>query len=113
MPSRKSEPRNRQSHPSNAIAIVRSLNSETVELEGRKISKREAHLTLLYMRSIKGDISASVDLQRIRAACRADKPPEKVGYLVVPEPMSDAAFAEFAYKQQAQFREPNYGKDDN
>ena len=112
MPSRRSDLRNRQSHPPDAVAIVRSLNSETVELEGRKISKREAHLTLLYMRSIKGDISATVDLQRIRAACRADKPPEKVGYLLVPEPMSDEAFAEFAFKQQAQFRDAIYGKED-
>ena len=113
MPSRRNDPRNTHSRPSDAIAIVQNLNSETVELEGRKISKREAHLTLLYVRSIKGDISASAGLQRIRAACRADKPPEKVGYLVVPEPMSDEAFAEFAYKQQAQFREANYGKGDS
>ncbi len=113
MPSRKNDLHNQRSRPPDATEILQSLNSETVELEGRKISKREAHLTLLYMRSIKGKISASVELQRIRAACRADKPPEKVGYLVVPEPMSDEAFAEFAYKQQAQFRDANYGKDDN
>ena len=111
MTSRRSELESKRSHPSDAIEILQSLNSETVELDGRKITKREAHLTLLYMRSIKGEISASVDLQRIRAACRADKPPEKVGYLVVPEPMSEEAFAKFAYEQQAQFREPNYGKD--
>jgi hypothetical protein len=112
MPERRHKGRNKHPISPDAIAIVQSLNSETVELEGRKITKREAHLTLLYMRSIRGDISCSVALQRIRAACRADKPAEKVGYLVVPEPMSDAAFAKYAYEQQAKFRDANYGKDD-
>ena len=111
MPSRKKQPRKKQSPASDATAIVQSLNSETVELEGRSISRREAHLTFLYVRSIKGDISASVELQRIRAACRADKAPEKAGYLVVPEPVSDRDFERMAFEQQAQFRERDYGSD--
>ena len=111
MPSERNRACDKRSPPPSASEIVRRLDGELVKHDGRTISWREAYLTLLYMRSIKGNISASIELQRIRAACRADKPPEKVGYLVVPEPMSEEAFAELAYKQQAQFREPNYGKD--
>ena len=111
MPSRRSDSRNRQSQPADAIAIVRSLNSETVELEGRKISKREAHLTLLYMRSIKGEISASVELQRIRERSGANVPQEAVGCLVVPGMLELEEFTKLALEQQAQFRERNYGSD--
>ena len=111
MPSRKNEPRNTQSASSDAIAIVQSLNSETVELEGLKISKREAHLTLLYMRSIKGDISASVELQRIRERSGVNAPQEAVGCLVVPGMLDLEEFTKLAFEQQAQFRERNYGSD--
>ena len=111
MPSRRNDPRNTHSRPSDAIAIVQNLNSETVELDGRKINKREAHLTLLYMRSIKGDITASVELQRIRERSGANAPQEAVGCLVVPGMLDLEEFTKLAFEQQAQFRERNYGND--
>lgn len=112
MPSKKERSRDERTRAPSASDIVRRLDAELVKHDGKTISWREAYLTLLYMRSIKGNISASIELQRIRAACRADKPAERFGYLVVPEPMSDEAFAKYAYEQQAKFRDANYGKDD-
>ena len=111
MPSRRNEPHPPHSQPSDPVAIVRNLNSETVELEGCKISKREAHLTLLYMRSIKGEISASVELQRIRERSGANVPREAVGCLVVPGMLDLVDFTKLAFEQQAKFRERNYGND--
>ena len=111
MPNGKKGTRGGTTSPPQVSEIVQSLDSETITVEGRRISMREAHLTLLYRRSLKGDILASVELQRIRARCGAETSPQKVGVLVAPEPMGLDEFAELAFKQQAQFRERNYGSD--
>ena len=94
-----------------ASDILRELDGETVSFNGEEISMLEAGIRLLYARSLNGDVQASIELEKIRDRCGADKPPKKYGCLVVPEPMSLDDFAKFAFEQQAQFRERDYGSD--
>jgi len=88
--------------------ILRDLDCETVQLNGEEISMIEASIRLLYSRSLRGDISASVDLQRIRDRCGAESAPRRTGCLVVPPPMSQEEWGRMAFEQQRQFREGPY-----
>jgi len=94
--------------PPRTSDIVRDLDRETVELNGEEISMLEAGIRLLYSRSLKGDISASVDLQRIRDRCGAESVPRRAGCLVVPPKMSQEEWGRMAFEQQRQFREGPY-----
>ena len=91
--------------PRPAVDILYDLDCETVILEGREISMLEAGILLLYSRSLKGDIGASVDLQRIRDRVGAEIAPRPAGVLVVPEQIPLEQYARRAYEQQCQFRE--------
>ena len=98
--------------PRPAVDILHDLDCETVILEGREISMLEAGILLLYSRSLKGDIGASVDLQRIRDRVRAEIAPRPPGVLVVPGPISLEEFKRRAYEQQSQFREQRCPEDE-
>ena len=91
--------------PRSAVEILRDLDCETLTLNGQEISMLEAGILMLYSRSLKGDIGASVDLQRIRDRAGAEIAPRPPGVLVVPPPISLEEFERMAYEQQCQFRE--------
>lgn len=96
--------------PPRAADILRNLDCETVELNGVQMTMLEAGIRLLYARSLKGDIRASFDLQRMRDRCSADTEPRPAGCLVVPEKIPDDEWERLAYEQQRPFRESDYGK---
>lgn len=88
--------------------ILYDLDCETLTFNGEEISMLEAGIRLLYSRSLKGDIGASLDLQRIRDRCGAESVPRPAGVLVVPEKVTLEEFERRASEQQRQFREkPN------
>jgi hypothetical protein len=87
--------------------LLTALDQQVVKVDGLKMSALEATLRLLYKRSLRGDVSASVDLQKIRDECRVEEP-QTYGVLLVSEPMSEEDFELEAFNQQAQFREGNY-----
>ena len=88
--------------------IMRELDSATIEIDGQQISTREGEIRLLYAKALKGNVTASKELQRIRDRTGAEAPPKVYGVLVVPEPISFEEWAKKASEQQRQFREnPN------
>ena len=91
--------------PRPAADILYDLDCETVTLNGEEISMLDAGIRLLYSRSLKGDIGASFDLQRLRDRCGAESVPRPAGVLVVPEKISLEEYEHRAYEQQRQFRE--------
>lgn len=94
--------------PRPAADILYDLDCETLMLEGREISMLEAGILLLYSRSLKADMGAAIDLQRIRDRCGAESVPRPAGVLVVPEKITLEEFEKRASEQQRQFREkPN------
>ena len=57
--------------PADPAAILREIDEQSVLFDGKTMSKREAQLSLDYVRSINGDSRASVRLQRVRDRCAA------------------------------------------
>ena len=102
----------RKSEKAPAVPTVLDLVSATVSLDGRTMSVREAQLRVLYNQSLNKDIDAAIELQNLRDACGVDDQPERLGCLLVPEPVTEELFEKLAYEQQAQFRERNYGRPD-
>ena len=91
-----------------AAEIMRELDAATIEIGGQKISTREGEIRLLYAKALKGNVTASKELQRIRDRTGAEAPLKVYGVLAVPEPISFEEFAKKAFEQQRQFREnPN------
>ena len=91
-----------------AAAIMRELDSETIEVGGQRISTREGEIRLLYAKALKGNVAASKELQRIRDRTGSEAPPRRCGVLVVPEPTDPYEFEKVLFEQQRQFREhPN------
>lgn len=92
--------------------ILRDIDAQPVVIDGTTISKREAHLRILYARALTGDSRASKQLQRVRDACGLDKQAHRVGYLLLPEsPSSLEEFERMASEQQRQFREKPCSED--
>lgn len=106
MAERKKRRQNPSDHsPRPAADILHDLDRETLILEGREISMLEAGILLLYARSLKGEIGASVDLQRIRDRCGTETVSRPVGVLAVPQKQTLEEFERMAFDQQRQFRE--------
>lgn len=88
--------------PSDAEILAR-IDSEIVEVNGQKMSKRELELRTQHSRSIKGDVAASKILQAVR---EKGKPAAKSGgVLVVPGIMNQEEWSKIAEEHQRQFRE--------
>lgn len=86
--------------------ILRDLDAQLIVIDGTPISKREAHLRIVYARALNGDAKASRQLQRVRDACCLDNQDQRVGCLLLPEPFGSLEeFERMAYEQQCQFRE--------
>lgn len=85
-------------------AILKRLDQELVDFNGRKITKREAELRVLQMKALKGDTRASVLLDKKRTFAGVDKAPVHSGVLVVPGTMSMDEWTASAAIQQAKFR---------
>ena len=95
-----------------AADILHDLDRETVTLNGEEISMLEAGIRILSSRSLKGDIGASVDLQRIRDRCGTETVSPRIGVLAVPEKQTLEEFERRAYEQQSQFREQRCPEDE-
>ena len=98
--------------PMRPADMLRDIDAEPIFIGGTTMSKREAHLRLVYARALKGDPKASKQLQQVRDACGLDKSAVRVGYLVLPEPPDSLEqFAKMAFEQQRQFRETPCSED--
>ena len=92
--------------------ILRDIDAQPVIIDGMTISKREAHLRIVYARALSGDPKASKQLQNIRDACGLEKQAHRVGCLLMPEPPSSLEeFERMAFEQQRQFREKRCSED--
>ena len=99
-------PRKARTIDRNADAdILKRLDSELVEFQGRKITMREAELRILYAKALKGDVRASTLLDRKRSSAGVDVEKSRGGVLVVPSTMSMEEWKEKALIQQAQYRD--------
>jgi hypothetical protein len=108
-----SEVRKRAVKTRTPVELLRDIDAETLEFQGRRISRLEAMMRIVYARALKGDVRASEELQRARDRGQVDTPPKKVGCLVVPEPMSLDEWERLAAEQQAPFREKRSDDDFN
>lgn len=93
-----------------AADVLAGLFRTPVKFEDREISAREAYIRALSNESLAENIDSALELQQLRDECGIKDDAQKVGYLIVPEPLSDEEFERLAYEQQAPFREKNYGK---
>ena len=92
--------------PPRPADILRELDAQLIVIDGTTISKREAHLRIVYARALNGDPKSSRQLQQVRDACGLDRQANRVGCLLLPEPPSSLEeFERMAYEQQQQFRE--------
>lgn len=90
--------------------ILAKIDSEIVEVNGQKMSKRELELRTQHSRSLKGNVAASKILQAVREKAKADKPKQGGGVLVVPGISDIDKWCVAAELQQRQFREGhNFG----
>lgn len=85
-------------------AILKRLDEELIEFNGRKITSREAELRVLRAKALKGDTRASVLLDKKRSAAGVDKPVQLPGILHIPKPMPLEEWEIRAFHQQAKFR---------
>lgn len=85
--------------------ILHDIDAQPVVFDGTTISKREAHIRIVFARALKGSSRASKQLQKIRDLCGVDQVGSRVGCLFVPEPPSLEEFERMAHEQQRQFRE--------
>ncbi len=90
--------------------IIGMLDNETVEYDGRKITKREAELRVLHSKAIRGDIRAMKELEALREKT-ADASNRGAGVLLLPSPVPLHEWEASAAIQQAQSREKDYWKD--
>lgn len=90
--------------------ILARLDEQVVEIDGRKMSFLEGTITLLYKRALEGDVSASIDLQKMRDRCEVEDP-RKYGVLLVPEPLPEDEYEKAVAEQQAPFRDSSYTND--
>jgi hypothetical protein len=88
-----------------AADLVADMLEKAIEVDGREMTVREAMLRAIYRKSLGGDISASVELQDLRDRCGVTDGSERVGCLVVPEPIDLEEFSRLAFEQQRPFRE--------
>jgi hypothetical protein len=93
--------------PASDADIISMLDQETVEFQGRKISKREVKLRVLHAKACKGDIRAMQVLQSLceKSANAAAKGGGKGGVLLLPSAVPLDEWEAAAAAQQAQFRE--------
>lgn len=88
--------------------IIRRLDTETVDVQGVKVSKRELELRILHAKSLKGDLRAMKMLDEKRVALKLDQPIQRSGVLVVPQAPSNEEWKRRAALNQAKYREANY-----
>lgn len=89
--------------------ILARLDERIVEVDGLKMSALEAKIRVLYARCLSGDVSASVDLQKLRDECQVEDS-RVYGVLLLPEPLSEEEWERAAAEQQAQFRSASYAE---
>lgn len=96
--------------------ILRAIGNQTVEVNGRKITKRELLFEAAFTRAIKGDSSAfrilTIMFEKAEKARIATRDKPRTGVLVVPGTMPSAEWSAAAALQQAKYRESNYGKEE-
>lgn len=88
-----------------AADLLAGMLEKPIQVEGREMTLREAMLRALYRQSLSGDISASIELQDLRDRCGVTDGPERIGCLVVPEPVSVEEYTKRVFEQQKRFRE--------
>lgn len=92
--------------------ILRDIDAQPIVIDGTTMSKREAHLRIVYARAVQGDPKASRQLQQVRDACELDMLASRVGCLLLPEPPDSLEeFSRMAFEQQRQFRETPCSED--
>lgn len=96
--------------PRSDAVVLTDLLSKVVTIDGRKMTMRQGMLLAYSNQSLAGDMDASLELQRLRDECGIRDDAQQVGYLIVPEPLSEEEFDRLAFEQQAPYREKNYGK---
>ena len=85
--------------------IIARLDSELIDANGARMSRRELELRVLLNKAMKGDVRASQHLDRVRARAPADTPAVAGGVLLLPSPVPLHEWEASAAIQQAQFRE--------
>lgn len=90
-----------------AQQLLVSMFSKPVMIDGHKMTTREAYIRSIHAKALAGDVASHVELFKLRQACGAGEVLH-VGYLVVPEALSDDEFERFASEQQRPFREQSH-----
>jgi len=89
---------------SGAQAFFTDLFSRPVVIDGREMTTREAYIRATHAKALAGDVGSHVELLRLREACGAGED-RTVGYLAVPDRMTDDEFERYSEEQQRPFRE--------
>lgn len=96
--------KNHRRSPRGEGEVLAGIFAASIIVDGTEISTREAYLRSLQNAALRGDVDASIELQKIREECGANAAPTG-GYLVVPAEVTLEEFERMAYDQQAPFRE--------
>lgn len=94
--------------PESDSAIIARIESESINANGQKMTKRELAIRVLQTKALKGDTRASQQLEALRAKTRASEPKQAGGVLLLPSEVPLHEWEASAAIQQAKFRErPN------
>lgn len=85
--------------------IVARLEAETVEFQGRRISKREAMNRVLYAKALSGDLKAIAMIESKKQKSRDARQNSGGGVLLIPADVPLHEWEASAAIQQAQYRE--------